>query len=194
MHDPAFFRWELLGVAPNDRDAWLDRVCGLRELPDDGPQLPRGCVPYIPCSVDVVLRAVEQASIQASDVFVDVGAGVGRAAALVHLLTGASVVGIEIQPGLVRAFRDLMARLVISGASCIEGDAAKLTSLASLGSVFFLYCPFGEERLAKVLAGLEDIAQTQTIRVCCVDMPPLARPWLTPEPSPPGDLVVYRSA
>ena len=192
-HDQSFFRMALLGVAPTDRDAWVNLVFGLGEIPDDGPELPKGCVPYLPSSVDVLLRVVEQAYVGAPDVFVEVGAGVGRAAALVHLLTGASVVGIEIQPKLVRASRDLVTRLLVSRVSCIEGDAVQLTGLVSIGSVFFLYCPFGGERLAKVVADLEPIARTKMIRVCCVDLPPLACPWLTLEPAALGDLAVYRS-
>src|SRR5690348_7895460 len=94
QHDPSTFRVALLSVPPTERDAWLDLVLGLGELPADGPELPRDCVPYLPCSVDTLLRMVEQAPVRASDVFVDVGSGVGRAAALVHLLTGAAAIGL----------------------------------------------------------------------------------------------------
>jgi hypothetical protein len=69
------FRAALLSVPPNARDAWLDLVLGLTELPVDGPELPRGCVPYVPCSVDVLLRMIGQAGLDASDVFVDRGVG-----------------------------------------------------------------------------------------------------------------------
>lgn len=78
------FRAALLEVPAIDRDAWLDRVLGLGETPDDGP-----------------------------DVVVDVGGGLGRAAALLHLLTGAAVVGLEIQPRLVLGWRNLAARLMV---------------------------------------------------------------------------------
>jgi SAM-dependent methyltransferase len=193
LHDPLEFRAVLLSVPPNERDAWLDRVLGLRDVQDDGPELPRGCVPYLPCSVDALLRVVEQARVRASDVFVDVGSGPGRAGAFVHLLTGAGVIGIEVQPSLVRAARDLATRLGVSRVSYIEGDAARLTGLITIGSVFFLYCPFGGDRLAKVLADLESIARTRMIRVCCLDLPLPPCPWLTLEPPLSGDLSIYRS-
>src|SRR5580692_4551836 len=51
QQDPAAFRAALLNVAPTARDAWVDRVLGLHDLPADGPDLPRGCVPYFPSSV-----------------------------------------------------------------------------------------------------------------------------------------------
>jgi hypothetical protein len=193
LHDPGEFRAALLSVPPTARDAWLDRVFGLRELPDDGPDLPRGSVPYFPSSVDALLRMVEQAGVQASDVFVDVGSGVGRAAAFVHLFTGAGAIAIEIQSGLVVSARDLTTRLLVSRVSCIEGDAVKLTGYITIGSVFFLYCPFSGDRLVKVMADLESIARTRTIRVCCVDLPLPPCAWLSPEPRLSGDLAIYRS-
>jgi hypothetical protein len=190
---PALFRAALTTVPPTARDAWVDLVFGLDELPDDGPELPRGCAPYLPCSVDALLRLVEHAEVQASDVFVDVGSGVGRAALLVHLLTGAAAIGVEIQPALVRASRDLSARLQVSRFSPVEGDAARLTGLITIGSIFFLYCPFSGERLEQLLDDLEAIARTRPIRICCVDLPLLARPWLTLASPPFVDLAVYRS-
>jgi len=192
LHDPSRFRAALSSVPPDARDGWLDLVFDLGELPDDGPELPPGCVPYLPCSVDALLRVVEQAPVRASDVFVDIGSGLGRAAALVHLLTGASVVGLEIQPRLVVAARGLAARLLLSRISCVVGDAAMLTGYITIGSVFFLYCPFGGERLSKVLADLQPIARTRTIRICCVDLPLPPRPWLTLDAAA-GDLAIYRS-
>jgi SAM-dependent methyltransferase len=194
QHDPAAFRAALLSVAPTARDAWVDRVLGLRDLPDDGPDLPRGCVPYFPCSVDALLRVVEQARVRSSDVFVDVGSGLGRAGAFVHLLTGAQVIGIEVQPGLVRAARELTTRLALSRVSCLEGDAVTLTGSMATGSVFFFYCPFSGERLVKVLGDLEVIARTRMIRVCALDLPLPPCPWLTRESPVAGDLAIYRSS
>jgi len=40
QQDPSLFRAALLRVAPTERDAWLNLVLGLGELPDDGPDLP----------------------------------------------------------------------------------------------------------------------------------------------------------
>jgi SAM-dependent methyltransferase len=191
--DPAAFRAALARIAPAVRDACVDRALGLGAIPDDGPELPRGCVPYLPCPVDALLRLVEQARVQASDVFVDVGSGVGRAAALVHLMTGARVIGLEIQPALVAAARGMTERLRLSDVAFVEGDAPRLTDALSAGSVFLLYCPFSGDRLAAVLATLATLARTRALRVCCVDLPLPLTDWLTPAPSPASDLAVYRS-
>ena len=191
--DGRAFRAALTVVPERERDVWLDRVFGLPDVPPpDGPELPRGCVPYVPCSVNTLLRMIELAGVGSDDVFVDVGSGVGRATALTHLLTGAGAIGIEIQPGLVRCARELAARLGTERVSVVEGDAAAVTGYISIGSVFFLYCPFGGARLERVLDQLESIAQMRTIRVCTVDLPLPARPWLEPV-SLAADLAVYRS-
>lgn len=190
---PRELRAALVDVPPRERDAWVDRVLGLDAIPPDGPELPRGCVPYLPSSVDTLLRAIELADVRSGDVFVDVGSGVGRVITLVHLLTGADTIGVEIQPALVERSRATAAALNACGVSVLAGDAADLVGRVSAGSVFFLYCPFSGARLERVLDGLEPITRERVIRVCSVDLPLPARPWLTPL-AISGDLAVYRSA
>jgi SAM-dependent methyltransferase len=191
--DPTLFRAELTRVPFDARDAWVDRVFGLGAPPEDGPQLPVGCVPYLPCSVDALLRLAEHAPVRRSDLFVDIGAGVGRAAALVHLLTGAPALGVEIQPALVAEARALSARLRLANVSFVEADASGSPDAWSAGSVFLLYCPFSGERLARTLAHLEPVGRARSIRVCCVDLPLPPCPWLEPTPPTSLDLTLYRS-
>lgn len=198
---PAAFRDALAALPFLDRDAWVDRLLGLGELPDDDPALPRGCVPYLPCPVDALARLVTLAEIDARDVFVDIGAGLGRAAAVVQLMTGATAVGVEIQPALVALGRVMAAGAGLSALTLVEGDAGALEApdpavAAALGrgTVFFLYCPFGGARLAACLARLEAIARDRPIRVACLDLPLPALPWLTPVSSTDDALVLYRSA
>jgi SAM-dependent methyltransferase len=192
-HEPSAFRAALEAVPAGERDAWVDLVLGLGEVPGDGPTLPTGGVPYLPCPVDVLLRVVDEAPVGATDVFVDVGAGPGRAIALVHLLTGAGAVGVEIQPALVRAAESVTTRLGLSRVRCLEGDAATVAGFMVVGTVFFLYCPFSGARLEKVLDGLEAVARTRPLRVCCVHLPLPARPWLARDPGPGGALDIHRS-
>jgi hypothetical protein len=56
--------------------------------------------------------------------------------------------------------------------------------------VFLLYCPFGGDRLAHVLASLQ--ALSHPIRICTVDMPVLDLPWLQPVVTN-AQLSVYQS-
>ena len=191
---PEWFRDALVDVPVEDRDAWLDRVCDIDGIPDDEPELPRGCVPYLPCSVATLLDAVELAEVGSADVFVDVGSGLGRATAFTRLFTGASCVGIEIQAALADAARRLASRLELSRTTVVQGDAAELIGSITIGTVFFLYCPFSGARLTRVLDGLEQVARMRQIRVCCVDLPLPACGWLARVPGPcSSELAVYRS-
>ena len=190
--NPSYFRAALTNISPRERDGWLDRIFGLYEVPDDGPELPRGGVPYLPSPVNTLLTMIDLAEVRSSDVFVDLGSGLGRATALTHFLTGAGAIGIEIQPALVSGSRRLAKRLNAPRVSVVEGDAARLTYYMTIGSVFFLYCPFGGERLQRVMRSLKSLSQARRLRVCSLDLPLPSCPWLTPV-SAVGNLAVYRT-
>ena len=189
---PATFRAKLADIPPRDRDRWLDLLWDLDDVPDDDPELPRGCVPYLPCPVATVLEALQRANVTSNDVFVDVGSGAGRTALLANLLTGAGCIGLEIQPALVEAARGRAAWLNLDRTRFLAGDAADLLRFITVGTVFFLYCPFGGDRVHRILDDLEELARTRQIRICCVHMPPLERPWLVRLPSTSAGLDVYR--
>jgi SAM-dependent methyltransferase len=190
---PAAFGAALSEIPPADRDEWLDLLWGIDEIPADDPNLPRGCVPYLPCAAATVLNAVEHAGVTDHDVFVDVGSGAGRVALLAHLTTGAGCIGLEIQPALARTAQRRAEGLRLSRVRFVEGDAAEMVRFIAIGTVFFLYCPFSGVRLRRFLGGLEDVARTRPIRVCSVDMPPLEVPWLARVTTPTSRIEVYRS-
>lgn len=190
---PALFASLLAEIPPQERDAWLDLLWDIDEIAADDPNLPRGCVPYLPCATATVLEAIQQAAVTSDDVFVDVGSGAGRSALLVHLTTGAGCIGLEIQPALARTAQARADWLTLSRMRFIEGDAAELVRFVTVGTVFFLYCPFSGDRLRRFLDGLEDVARARPIRVCCVDMPSLERAWLVRVPSTSSSVDFYRS-
>ena len=191
--DASLVRAALADVPACEWDAWVDVLWDGAEVPDDGPHLPRGGVPYLPCPVATVLEALHHAEVADDDVFVDVGAGLGRVLALAHLVTGAGGIGVEIQPHLVAAARGRAAWLGLSRVSVLEGDAAELVPFVTVGTVFFMYSPFGGDRLARVLAQIEAHAAVRPLRLCCVHMPELELPWLTRSATPSPELAIYRS-
>ncbi len=191
--DPARFRAAFDRIPEADREVWLDALWDCEELPEDEPELPPGGVPYLPCPLATLLEAIEAAAIGPDDVFVDIGAGLGRTAALVHLCTGAGSIGLEIQPGLVRGARARAEWLRLERLRFLHGDALELVAHINVASVFFMYSPFGRSRLEPVLEHLRALARTREIRLCCVNMRSLERDWLTAIASPSPELVVYRS-
>lgn len=200
---PATFRAALDAVPLLHREAWCDVVVGLGDdaFPDDGDDLPRGCVPYLPCPVASLLALVDAAHIGPNDVIVDVGSGVGRAAILLSLLSGAAAVGLEVQRHLVERSRALAAILGPSLAdfSVVEGDVAGLQSSDDQGehrpslvdaTVFLLYCPFSGARLERFFDVLGDVVARRPpgrdFHVGVVDMPLPTRPWLEVVSVPPA--------
>lgn len=193
---PAAFRRALLAVPPGERDAWADRLFDVRELPDDGAELPRGAVPYYPAPVDAVLETVDALRIGPDDVFVDVGAGIGRAAALVHLLTAADVVGVEIQSALVVVAQELAARLGAPRLRFLRADADDVVRLVPDVNALFLYCPFSGDRLARFVDCLEPLTWRRPIRLAALDVPLPDRRWLERAPARGSanlDVVVSRA-
>lgn len=187
------FRTALLQVPAAERDAWVDRLLGLDTPLVDGADLPRGCVPYLPCPVDALIAALQHAEVGPSDVLVDIGAGVGRTLVLTQLWTGAHVIGVEVQAELAARARELLTRTAVPHASVLHGDACAVVRGLPIATVFFLYCPFSGERLRRLLADLEDLARTRPIRVCCVSLPDLHEEWLVPISARGHDVRVYRS-
>jgi SAM-dependent methyltransferase len=190
---PATFARALRSTPEATRDTWLDLIWDIDDVPDDEEALPRGCVPYMPCPVSAALEGLQRAVVSRDDVLVDVGSGAGRIALLAHLLTGCGSIGLEVQPGLVQAAQGRADWLNLERVRFIRGDATKLIRFVPIGTVFFLYCPFDAAHLREFLAGLEDRARAKQIRVCCVDMPPLKRPWLVRDTSSSRRTEVYRS-
>jgi hypothetical protein len=109
----------------------VEEMLGLRV---EAPTTPPGehLMGHHMIGASALVRALDAIPVRASDRVLDLGAGLGKLLALTHLLTGASVRGIEIQSSLVCRALPL--------ANVIEGDVRD----ADLGdpTVVFLYCPF----------------------------------------------------
>lgn len=170
-----------------DRDEWVDEALGLSPPPPD-VNLPRGAVPYLPCGVDEILATVCEVPIGPGDELVDLGSGLGRVAILVHLLSGATASGIEIQSHLVAAARVRSAELGVP-VSFVHGSAGEA---ALDGTIFFLYVPFSGEMLARVVARLEKVARHKAIVVCAAGLD-LDVPWLVPRATSSPSLTIYES-
>jgi SAM-dependent methyltransferase len=94
--------------------------------------------------------------ISSDDVFVDLGCGKGRVPLFVATRRRLKkVVGIEIDPQLAQIARENMAKCgPITPVSIVEADVLEVD--LSEGSVFFLFNPFGEKTLRKVLENIRN--------------------------------------
>jgi SAM-dependent methyltransferase len=180
----------LLSVPFCDRDAWIDEILRIEELPPDIPDLPRGSVPYLPSGVEEILAMVLEVPLQPDDELVDLGSGLGRVVILAHLLSGARARGVEIQEPLVRSARARCSALALGSVSFVHANAAD----AELdGSIFYLYAPFNGEMLTRVVRRLEDVARRRPIVVCAVGVEFPGEPWLLPRRTSCALLTLYDS-
>jgi len=185
----ASLRERILSVPERDRDTWLDDVLGLQSFVED-LDLPPGGVPYLPCPLRLILSAVDQTDLGADDVFVDLGAGLGRVAMVAHLLTGASAIGIEAQGHLVAQGRRACQALALTEVQLVHANAE---DVALTGTVFFLYSPFNGQTLARVVSRIEALARTQRVTVCSIDLDLPALDGFTRQPSVDAEISIYRS-
>jgi len=103
-------------------------------------------------------------------VFVDVGAGMGRAVLLAAEMPFREVVGIELNPVLAQIARRNLAKWRATGrvragkVRIVEGDAVEFR-LPAMASVAFLFNPFGRPVLKRLLTKWREILATQANRL-----------------------------
>lgn len=154
----------------------------------DQPGLPPGTVPFLPCDVASIVRTVREAPVGADDLFVDLGAGLGRPTLLAHLLGGVRAVGVELQPHLVEHARGAATRLALDDVRVTVGGAA--AGEIPEGSVYFICASFNGAALARVLGALARIAARRPIVLCAVGFE-VRQPWLRERRSAGPELVFY---
>jgi SAM-dependent methyltransferase len=181
----------LAALAPAERDHAIEECLGIAApMPSQSPP-GEHLLGYHPAGIAQIVRALAEVPVVASDVVVDLGAGLGKFVLVTRLLTGATARGIEIQPDLVARARWAAQRLQVDVRFC-EGDAR--TADLSDGTVFFLYLPFTGPALVEVLDRLHDVAKRRAIVVCAlaIDLDRVAS-WLKPRLTDAFWLTIYDS-
>jgi len=168
-------RW-LAAIAPAGREKALEQLLGISECPNEPASLGDDLVGYSPSGVAPIVRAVFEAPVTREDIFIDLGAGLGKAAMVAHLLSGARARGVELQPGLVDQATARAAQLGLSEVSFVAADArdAELDD----GNVFFLYLPFTGAVLAAVLRRIHLVAERRDVVVCTLGLDLPSNDWL----------------
>jgi SAM-dependent methyltransferase len=143
-------------------DVLLAGVLDAGELPDESIVRDAEMIAYQPASGHVILGLLPH--VQATDVFYDLGAGLGRVAILVALLSGARARGVEIEPAFCAYAEAVAQRLLVRGVDFVAADARDVP--LEDGTVFFLYSPFRGALLRSVLGKLRALARRGPLRVC----------------------------
>ena len=179
-------------------DLLLNGIFGIDAAPDPTEPPDLEMVHYEPVPARVILELIDQTALTPSDVFYDLGSGLGRVVFLVSLLTGIRCRGVEIRSDLVTASRRGAEQFRLASVDIIEADAREADYQD--GTVFFMFTPFRGALLQAVLERLHAEARRRPIVVCtygsCTRQV-IKMAWLTPlTPDATGDfqLAIFRSA
>jgi hypothetical protein len=178
-------------------DVFLNGILGIDTRPEETHGLLPEMIAYYPTPAPVILALIEHAQLNASDVFYDLGSGLGRVALLVGLLTAAQAKGIEFEPAYCTYAQHLARELCLSHVTFYNADARHCDYAD--GTVFFLYTPFTGRLLQDVLARLRAVAHTRPITIatygaCTRDVS--QQPWVqltVQQTFPPDTLALFRS-
>jgi hypothetical protein len=161
-------------------DRWIECLLGIRDLSARRPSVERELIGYQPSGVGAVLALIRDVPIVASDVFVDIGSGLGKVTMLVHLLTGADAFGLELDASLLARARERAAELRLDGVHYVQGDAREL---ALPGTVYFMYAPLTGAALARALVQLEVATRDRSAVLCTLGLDLAHVAWLRERPS-----------
>ena len=152
------------------------------DAPRPARELEPEMVSYQPTPVRVVIELVRRVEFTQQDVFYDIGAGLGQACILVHLLGGVRARGVEVDPAYCDHARRCAADLSVSDVEFLSVDAREADY--SEGTVFFTYTPFEGRMLQQVLERLKAASRGRQIRLCTYGPCTLdvsQQAWLLPE-------------
>lgn len=167
------------GIAYDHLDDLLAGVLRL-DKPTEAPRvLGPDSVFYQPTPARHIFQLINAACIGASDTLIDLGSGLGHVSLLTSICTGATAIGIELDPVWVQSARKCADRLNLNNVEFLVQDAREAD--LSSGTVFYLYTPFTGATLASVLQALRRQAAMRPIRVCTFGPCTLSiarEPWL----------------
>jgi hypothetical protein len=176
---------------PGQREMAIEHLLDIAHRPLEKRALHPELVDYIPSGIAPIVRAVIEVPIGPEDVFVDIGAGLGKVTMTVHLLSGARAHGIELQEELAAVAARRAREFRLSGVSYEVADA-RFVDLSE-ATVIFLYLPFTGDTLAALMQRVEAAARRRSLVICSLGLDLSAYPWLEERKTDELWLAVYDS-
>lgn len=118
---------------------------------------------YQPTPARHVFRMIAEAGFGPEDVLLDLGSGLGHVPLLASIVGGCRAIGIEWDPAYVHCARRCAQTLGLARVEFVQGDVRDAD--LSAGSVFYLYTPFRDAMLRRVLDRLKAEAAGRAIRL-----------------------------
>lgn len=145
-------------------DLLVNGMLNLELEPERLGSLEPEMVHYEPSPARIALDLVDQVGFCDRDSFCDVGAGLGRIAVLVHLLSGVNTCCLELEPAYCQWMRHSFVQLNLTAIEVCQGDARSASYEGF--TVFYLFTPFWGKMLESVLARLQAQAERRPIVIC----------------------------
>jgi hypothetical protein len=145
---------------------------------------------YQPTPARHIFHLITAAAITSADTFIDLGSGLGHVPLLASICTGATAIGIELDPIWITSAINCAATLNLRNVIFLAQDVREAD--LSSGTVFYLYTPFTGSTLASVLESLCNQSTQRPIRICTFGPCTLAvgnEPWLRPIIPPVSDQI-----
>jgi hypothetical protein len=145
----------------------LDRlVTGILDgdhLPEPRLELEPEMVLHQRTPARVIFELVRRAKLGPPDCFYDLGSGMGHVTTLVHLLSGATARGVEVEPAFCEYAQARAAALRLTQVEFINTDARRADY--AQGTIFYMYTPFEGTMLVEVLERLRERSRSGPIRL-----------------------------
>lgn len=145
---------------------------------------------YQPTPARHIFHLISAAAITETDTLIDLGSGLGHVPLLVSSCTGATSIGIELDPSLIASAAKCAAALNLTSVS-FHAQNAEQADL-SAGTLYYLYTPFTGATLVTVLDHLHIQATHRPIRICAFGPCTLTiaqQPWLRTTAPPATDQI-----
>lgn len=182
------------GLGYDHRDEVVSGVLQFREPSEPRLRPVPEMMFYQPTPVRHILHLIRASALSKSDVFVDLGSGLGHVALLTSMLTGARSFGVEVETAYIARARECAQSLRLSHVRFIRGDA-RAADLCS-GTVFYLYSPFTGSILADVLGRIRKESTRRRIKICALGPCTCAlanESWLKPIGLPdPNQITIFQ--
>jgi len=144
-------------------DVFINGLLFNNSLPEATMKQEKETVFYQQTPARIILELAECTGLKESDVFFDIGSGLGLVTILINLISGATVRGVEYEPAYINYAQTCVQQLKLNNIEFINADARNADY--SKGTVFFMYTPFMGNMLQEMLDILQAEAQKRAIRI-----------------------------
>jgi hypothetical protein len=145
-------------------DILLEQVLFPTPPPSESRERSADMIRYEATPARIVLELIDTVKFIPSDVFIDIGSGLGVVVMLVNLLTGVQSIGIEYDPVYARYAQKQATAFGLEKVSFINVDARDAD--LNIGNIFYLFTPFVNEVFDSVLERLRYTSIRKPVHIC----------------------------